>query len=103
MPYWDKLLSIESTIHVSRCDQRSNILVVALSMGSASLGLPAKLGHYRVVEKIGAGGMGEVYLARDERLERDVAIKVLPPGAIADEVARKRFRKEALATVTGEK
>lgn len=72
-------------------------------MGSASLGLPAKLGHYRVVEKIGAGGMGEVYLARDERLERDVAIKVLPPGAIADEVARKRFRKEALATVTGEK
>jgi serine/threonine-protein kinase len=66
-------------------------------MGSASLGLPATLGHYRVVEKIGAGGMGEVYLARDERLERDVAIKVLPPGAIADEVARKRFRKEALA------
>src|SRR6202163_1731972 len=55
------------------------------------------LGHYRIVEKIGAGGMGEVYRAHDERLERDVAIKVLPVGTLADESARKRFRKEALA------
>ena len=55
------------------------------------------LGHYRLVERIGSGGMGEVYRARDQRLERDVAIKVLPPGTLADESARKRFRKEALA------
>ncbi len=55
------------------------------------------LSHYRVVEKIGAGGMGEVYRAHDERLERDVALKVLPTGTLADEAARKRFRKEALA------
>jgi len=55
------------------------------------------LGHYRILEKIGAGGMGEVYRAHDERLEREVAIKVLPAGALADESARKRFRKEALA------
>jgi serine/threonine protein kinase len=54
------------------------------------------LGHYRIVEKIGAGGMGEVYRAHDERLERDVALKVLPSGTLADESARKRFRKEAL-------
>jgi eukaryotic-like serine/threonine-protein kinase len=55
------------------------------------------LGHYRVVEKIGAGGMGEVYRAHDEQLDRDVALKVLPIGLLADEAARKRFRKEALA------
>ena len=41
--------------------------------------------------------MGEVYRAQDERLERAVAIKVLPAGALADEAARKRFRKETLA------
>lgn len=55
------------------------------------------LNHYRIAEKIGAGGMGEVYLARDYRLERNVAIKVLPAGTLADDAARKRFRKEAMA------
>ena len=55
------------------------------------------LGHYRIIEEIGAGGMGVVYRARDERLERDVAIKVLPAGALADEEMRKRFRREAMA------
>jgi serine/threonine protein kinase len=56
-----------------------------------------ELGHYRIVEKIGAGGMGEVYRARDQHLARDVAIKVLPPGTLIDEHARKRFRNEAFS------
>jgi serine/threonine protein kinase len=55
------------------------------------------LGHYHIVEKIGVGGMGEVYRARDDQLDCDVALKVLPPGTIADETAGKLFRKEALA------
>jgi serine/threonine protein kinase/tetratricopeptide (TPR) repeat protein len=55
------------------------------------------LGHYRVLEQIGAGGMGLVFRASDQQLERDVAIKVLPPGMLADEAARRRFRREALA------
>jgi len=55
------------------------------------------LGHYRILEQIGAGGMGVVYRAHDDRLDRDIALKVLPSGALADEAARKRFRKEALA------
>lgn len=55
------------------------------------------LTHYRIIEQIGAGGMGVVYRAHDEELERDVALKVLPPGILGDEAARKRFRKEALS------
>jgi len=55
------------------------------------------LGHYRILERIGAGGMGEVYRAEDLHLARDVAIKVLPAGTLADEHARRRFRKEAEA------
>jgi eukaryotic-like serine/threonine-protein kinase len=56
-----------------------------------------KLGRYTVLEPIGSGGMGAVYRARDEKLERVVAIKILSPGLVTGEEARRRFRKEALA------
>jgi serine/threonine-protein kinase len=66
--------------------------------GAASVLLTGqKLGRYQIMEKIGSGGMGVVYRARDERLDRAVALKVLPAGALADESTRKPFREEALA------
>ena len=56
-----------------------------------------KLGRYEIVSAIGAGGMGEVYRARDSQLDREIALKVLPEGALAEAKARRRFRKEAHA------
>ena len=56
-----------------------------------------KLGPYEIVAPLGAGGMGVVYLARDARLERNVAIKLLAEDAKGDASARQRFRREVLA------
>lgn len=54
-----------------------------------------RLGPYEIVERLGAGGMGEVYRARDTRLERTVAIKILPQEISADPVRKQRFEREA--------
>ena len=56
------------------------------------------LSHYRIVSKIGAGGMGEVYRAHDSRLDREVAIKLLPLDIAGDEDRLRRFEQEAKAT-----
>src|SRR6202022_1649624 len=62
-----------------------------------SLSAGDRLGPYEIVSPIGAGGMGEVYRARDPRLHRDVAIKVLPERLSKDPQALARFEREARA------
>src|SRR5258707_771245 len=57
----------------------------------------ARLGPYEVLSPLGAGGMGEVYRARDPRLARDVAIKVLPEDSTTDAERLRRFEQEARA------
>jgi serine/threonine protein kinase/Tol biopolymer transport system component len=57
-----------------------------------------KLAHYEILEQIGSGGMGEVYRARDERLSREVAVKVLPSSLLGDPDRLRRFEQEARAT-----
>src|SRR5512140_921595 len=62
-----------------------------------SLVAGTRLGPYEIQSPIGAGGMGEVYKARDTRLDRTVAIKVLPPDVSGDPERRARFEREAKA------
>ncbi|MGZ8797399.1 MAG: serine/threonine-protein kinase, partial [Thermoanaerobaculia bacterium] len=58
------------------------------------------VGHYRILSPLGAGGMGEVYLATDTRLNRNVAIKVLPASSAADDEAQRRMLREARMVAT---
>src|SRR5437899_12623394 len=66
---------------------------MALSAGT-------RFGPYEILAPLGAGGMGEVYTARDTRLDRTVAVKVLPPDVAADPERRARFEREARAVAT---
>jgi serine/threonine protein kinase len=59
---------------------------------------PIKISHYRILNKLGAGGMGEVYLAEDTKLDRKVAIKLLPSELTTDEQAKRRLIREARAS-----
>src|ERR1700745_1652934 len=77
-------------------DNETNPSSVTATLGYC-LGAGKRLGRYRIVEPLGSGGMGVVYRARDEKLERVVALKILAPGMLTGEDARRRFRKEALA------
>jgi len=55
------------------------------------------ISHYRIIKQLGAGGMGEVYLAEDTKLNRKVAIKFLPRKSLQDEQAKQGFMREAQA------
>ena len=80
------------------CDAGAALAIIpSVPRRSVSLAPGARLGPYEIITAIGVGGMGEVYRARDTRLNRDVAIKVLPPGVADNPIRRARFEREAQA------
>jgi eukaryotic-like serine/threonine-protein kinase len=66
-------------------------------MRAVSIGAGTRIGPYEVTSRLGAGGMGEVWKARDTRLQRDVAVKVLLQASAADADRIRRFQQEARA------
>ena len=105
--YWAMLWKLSSS-RVRRCSSwsasdgvmkmrgESQAYAISIIIGSAvPLSPGARLGPYGIVTLLGSGGMGEVYRARDTRLDRTVAIKVLPEALAADPQFRTRFDREA--------
>src|ERR1019366_3840728 len=88
-------LTVEPTI-CSRRSGKEHLPMPHQAVGQNSL-VDRTLGHYRVLQKIGAGGMGVVYQGLDTHLDRLVALKILPQESVADSERRRRFAQEAKA------
>jgi serine/threonine protein kinase len=83
----------------SRLLERPAVAVAGVATGAVSM-IDRRLGPYTIVAPLGAGGMGEVYRARDSKLGRDVAVKILPSHFTADPERRARFAREARTLAT---
>lgn len=77
----------------SGCDR----FISGITFDKLNLKDQTQLGHYKILDRLGAGGMGEVFLAEDTRLDRKVALKILPEKSIINADALNRFRQEAKA------
>ena len=88
-------MSVQSSPGIVACPPAD--FTYTLRPHSVALPPGTRLGPYEILAPLGAGGMGEVYKARDTRLDRTVAIKVLPAALAADPQFRERFEREARA------
>jgi soluble lytic murein transglycosylase-like protein len=101
----DDQLMAEATSLVNAYDQAGDFIeqpalafdARVLIGGDLDCKLGSQIGPYNILQRLGAGGMGEVYLAQDERLDRPVALKILPAYFASDETRLRRFQREARA------
>jgi serine/threonine protein kinase len=94
----EKLLANHSDSQTFLSRPAAQIAAEMLAQNHVPLSTGKQIGHYKILSPLGAGGMGEVYLAEDIRLKRKVALKVLPAMVAQDKERLRRFEQEALAS-----
>src|SRR5215831_3852300 len=97
--FWDRAPGATSNAETTNRPRRT-VASIIRGISQMTLGVGVRLGPYEVISPIGAGGMGEVYKATDTRLNRTVALKVLPPHFADDPEMKQRFEREA-QTIAG--